>query len=74
MLQGIAVFVNLIADTAIRRLALWNSYAPPGMWLPEDRHLSDDGLHPNAWGNHLLALEVAEALTRVYGSEVRARP
>ncbi len=66
--------LELIPDTAIRELVLWSPFAPPGMWLRPDRQLSDDGLHPNARGNESLAEYVAEALTRLYGSEVLAAP
>jgi lysophospholipase L1-like esterase len=66
--------LELIPDTAIRRLVLWSPSAPPGMWLKPESHLSDDGLHPNARGNRVLAEYVADALTRIYGSGVRAGP
>jgi acyl-CoA thioesterase I len=62
--------LELVADTPIRRLALWSPYGPPGKWLPEHHRLSDDGLHPNAAGNRLLAKRVAAALRRLYGSQV----
>lgn len=64
--------LELIPDTAIRRLVLWGPHAPPGMWLRPDSRLSDDGMHPNARGNRLLADYVADALARIYGSAVRA--
>jgi lysophospholipase L1-like esterase len=66
--------LELIPDTAIRRLVLWSPSAPPGMWLKPESHLSDDGLHPNARGNRMLAEYVADALTRIYGPGVRVRP
>ena len=47
--------LELIPDTAIRRLVLWSPHAPPGMWLRPESRLSDDGLHPNAQGNRMLA-------------------
>ena len=53
--------LELIPDTAIRRLVLWSPYAPPGMWLRPESHLSDDGLHPNPRGNRMLAGYVAGA-------------
>ena len=65
--------LELIADTAIRKLVLWSPYAPPGMWMSTDRHLSDDGLHPNQRGNLLLARTVAAAVQRLYGPAVRSR-
>jgi acyl-CoA thioesterase I len=64
--------LELIPDTAIRRLVLWSPVAPPGMWLKPQSRLSDDGLHPNANGNRLLAAYVADALTQIYGPGVRA--
>ena len=66
--------LDLIPDTEIRRLILWSSWAPPGIWLPPESRLSDDGLHPNARGNRLLAEYVADALARMYGPGVRAKP
>jgi hypothetical protein len=66
--------LELIPDTAIRRLVLWSPCAPPGMWLKPQSRLSDDGLHPNARGNRLLAEYVADALARIYGPGVRAGP
>ncbi len=66
--------IELIPDTAIRKLVLWGPHAPPGMWLRPQSRLSDDGLHPNARGNRMLADYVADALTRIYGSGVRAGP
>lgn len=56
--------LELISDSAIRQLVLFSPYAPPGMWM-NDRHLSDDGLHPNALGNSHLADRVADALRRM---------
>jgi len=66
--------LELIPDTAIRRLVLWSPCAPPGMWLPSESRLSDDGLHPNARGNQMLADYVADALTRIYGPGVKVGP
>jgi lysophospholipase L1-like esterase len=66
--------LELIPDTAIRRLVLWSPNAPPGMWLRSKSHLSDDGLHPNAQGNRMLADYAADALTRVCGFDIRVRP
>jgi lysophospholipase L1-like esterase len=66
--------LELIPDTAIRGLVLWSPNAPPGMWLKRESRLSDDGLHPNARGNRMLANCVADALTRIYGSGVRVGP
>ena len=66
--------LELIPDTAIRRLVLWSPWALPGIWLPPDSHLSDDGLHPNARGNRVLAEYVADTLVRMHGPGVRANP
>jgi lysophospholipase L1-like esterase len=66
--------LELISDTPIRWLVYWSPYAPPGMWLPSKWHFSDDGLHPNARGNRLLARYVAEALARLIGPESLASP
>ncbi len=66
--------LELVSDSAIRQLVLWSPYAPPGMWVDESRHLSDDGLHPNARGNRYMAERVADALVRLYGDDVRVGP
>jgi lysophospholipase L1-like esterase len=66
--------LELIPDTAIRRLVLWSPWALPGIWLPPESHLSNDGLHPNARGNRVLAQYVADTLQRMYGPGVRASP
>lgn len=63
--------LELISDSVLRRFVLLGPYAPPGMWLPRPWHLSDDGLHPNARGNELLADKVRNALVRIYGPEVQ---
>ena len=63
--------LELVSDTPIRKLVLWGPYAPPGMWLGKRWHLSDDGLHPNARGNRVLAKEVAAALARLFGPRIR---
>jgi lysophospholipase L1-like esterase len=62
--------LELVPDTPIRYLVFGSPVAPPGMWLPRDQHLSDDGLHPNARGNEVLADFVAATLVRLYGPEV----
>ena len=62
--------LELISDSVLRRFVLFGPYGPPGMWLPPEWHLSDDGLHPNVVGNELLADEVRDALVRIYGSEI----
>jgi lysophospholipase L1-like esterase len=62
--------VQLVADTAIRQLVLWSPISPPGMWFPE-KHLSDDGIHSNRRGSEFVARHVADALQRMFGSEIR---
>lgn len=62
--------LELVSDSVLRRFVLLGPYAPPGMWLPPDWHLSDDGLHPNTRGNELLADEVRNALVHIFGSDV----
>jgi acyl-CoA thioesterase I len=62
--------IELISDSILRRFVLLGPYAPPGMWLPREWHLSDDGLHPNVRGNELLADQVRGALVRVFGPEI----
>jgi len=67
--------LELISDTAIRKLVLFSPHAPPGIWLPRACHLSDDGLHPNARGKRFLAAEVANSVARLLGNRVlRGRP
>jgi acyl-CoA thioesterase-1 len=62
--------LELVPDTPIRRLVLGSPVAVPGMWMGPSSHLSDDGLHPNARGNRVLAQGVAEALARLAGPEI----
>lgn len=50
--------LRLISDTMIRKLVLFSPFAPPGLWLPDEYRLSDDGLHPNEAGNAMLARTV----------------
>ncbi len=64
--------LELVADTAIRELVLYSPYAPPGMWTGGP-YLSEDGLHPNARGNELLARHVARALAHLYGPAVLSK-
>lgn len=54
--------LELISDGVIRNLVLWSPFSPPGMWFSRDRHLSDDGLHPNNNGNKYMAKHIAETL------------
>ena len=59
----------LVPDTPVRRLVLQNRYSPLDVVFPNSR-LSEDGIHPNARGNRLLAEWVAGALRRLYGPAV----
>lgn len=61
--------LELIADTIFRRFVLASPVAPPGMWLGGP-YLSEDGLHPNARGNAMLAKRVRLALERLYGGRI----
>jgi len=65
--------LELIPDTAIRRLLLQSPAMPPGQWTSGPFLTQDDGLHPNAEGNRLLADYAAYALERLYGEAVRAK-
>jgi acyl-CoA thioesterase I len=56
--------LTLISDTLIRRFVFFSPLVPPGIWLPEDQHLSNDGLHPNKLGNKAFAEAVAESISR----------
>lgn len=62
--------VELVPDTVIREFVLYSPYAPPGTWTGGP-YLSDDGLHPNARGNELMARHVAGALERFFGPVAR---
>ena len=62
--------LELVSDTVLREFVLFGPYAPPGMWMPTEWHLSDDGLHPNDRGNQRLASQVRDALVRVFGPEM----
>lgn len=65
--------LELIPDTTFRRFVLTSPAAPPGMWLGGP-YLSDDGLHPNARGNIVLASRVLQTLERLYGRQIRRLP
>lgn len=62
--------LELVADSAIREWVLWSPILPPGMWFPASR-LSDDGIHSNPRGSAHLARQVADALERMYGPQIR---
>jgi acyl-CoA thioesterase I len=64
--------IELIPDTAIRKLVLRSPAVPRGVWTVRP-DLSDDGLHPNEHGNEMLAEYVARALERMYGPAIRAK-
>lgn len=57
--------LELVPDSVIRRFVLFSPYAPPGIWLPRDRLLSEDGLHPNQQGQRAFAAVVADAIHRI---------
>ena len=63
--------LELVPDTAIRKLVFWSPHAPPGMWSAS--RYSDDGLHPNERGARMLAEYVGAALEGIYGSGIRTR-
>lgn len=63
--------LELVSDTAIRKLVLWSPHAPPGMLFGS--RYSDDGLHPNERGARMLAEYVAAALEGIYGPSIRIR-
>jgi lysophospholipase L1-like esterase len=63
--------LELVPDTALRRLLLSSPTMPPGQWTRGPYLTQDDGLHPNARGNRLLAEYVADALERIYGPAIR---
>jgi lysophospholipase L1-like esterase len=63
--------LELVPDTAIRRLLLSSPAMPPGQWSSGPYLTQADGLHPNARGNRLLAEYVAAALERLYGPAIR---
>lgn len=65
--------LELIPDTTFRRFVLTSPAAPPGMWLGGP-YLSDDGLHPNARGNIVLANRVLQTLERLYSRQIRRLP
>jgi lysophospholipase L1-like esterase len=63
--------LELVPDTAIRRLLLSSPTMPPGQWTRGPYLTQEDGLHPNARGNQILAEYVAAALERIYGPAIR---
>ena len=65
--------LQLVSDGCIRQLVLWSPHAPPGMWT-SGPYLSEDGLHPNAAGNRLLASTISSAVHRMYGPRICNKP
>jgi len=63
--------VELVPDTAMRRLFLRSPAFPPGSWLGEPYLTDETGIHANARGSRILAEAVAEALQRMYGPAIR---
>lgn len=66
--------LELIPDTAVRRLLLASPTLPPGMWTKGPFLTESDGVHPNERGGQLLAQYVAAALERLYGPQIRRLP
>lgn len=54
--------VQLIADSWLREIILMSPIAPPGMWMSPSSRLSDDGIHSNPRGSHVIAQRVADAI------------
>ena len=65
--------VELVPDTAMRRVFLRSTVFPPGTWLGPPYLTDETGIHPNDRGNEILAEYVAEALQRMYGPGIRTR-
>lgn len=62
--------LQLVSDSVIRSFILNSPIMPPGIWMSEDSHLSNDGLHPNRLGNQHFANVVSRALSQVFGKEI----
>jgi lysophospholipase L1-like esterase len=65
--------VQLVPDTAMRRIFLHSTVFPPGSWLGPPYLTDESGIHPNERGNQILAEYVADALEQMYGPRVRAK-
>jgi lysophospholipase L1-like esterase len=65
--------VELVPDTAMRRVFLRSTVFPPGTWLGPPYLTDESGIHPNERGNQILAEYVADALERMYGPKIRAK-
>ena len=62
--------VELISDSAMRKLFLRSPTYPPGSWLGEPYLTDETGIHANARGQQVLAAAVATALERMYGPRI----
>ena len=65
--------VELIPDSAMRKLFLRSPTYPPGTWLGEPYLTDETGIHANARGQLVLAAAVAKALERMYGPNIRRK-
>ncbi len=65
--------VELVPDTAMRKIFLWSTAFPPGSWLGEPYLTDETGIHPNERGKQILAESVAAALEHIYGARI-AKP
>lgn len=63
--------VELVSDTAMRRIFLRSTAFPPGTWLGEPYLTDETGIHPNERGKEILAETVAAALEHMYGPRIR---
>jgi lysophospholipase L1-like esterase len=63
--------LELVPDTAMRRVFLRSTVFPPGTWLGPPYLTDETGIHPNDQGNQILAEYVADALERMYGRDIR---
>ncbi len=59
--------LQLVPDSPIRQFVFFSPIVPPGSWLSEAHHLSEDGLHPNERGNEVFVRYIAAALKKVFG-------
>ncbi len=59
--------LQLVSDTMIRQLVYFSAVIPPGSWLDSNRHLSEDGLHPNSRGNQVMAQKIRRAVKQLTG-------
>jgi lysophospholipase L1-like esterase len=63
--------VELVPDTALRKIFLRSTVFPPGSWLGEPYLTDETGIHANERGNQILAESVAAALEQMYGPRIR---